>query len=648
MLIGAVLGALLTYVWMLPPPFYAAEAIIRVPGEEIETGMQLIQSESILAPAAQRSNYALAQLRSEIQVERQGESALIAVRVRTTDQKLAARAAKAAQAVAQVYLAETKDKQEREAGASLALIGEKIAQSEQELAEAEEELQDFKISNAAILAARPEDSVLLEGRLSEMDRRLRLVQAALQQLATLSRGTGEENSFTLFVAGYPPTESLERQLLSMLEKRRDLYWERLLLLRTRTEEAPEVKKLDFQLQELDREIQETGRSLETRYHSLSEELQSERRGVIRRLEQTRAAPQLTHTLETLTRRVEVKTAAWADLHRKLQETEIRQATREPAVVLVREAGEAQVQRLSSYPRVLLGALGGLAMGWLITWLWKPRAPSRKSPQTGILVEQSEGRARDLGIKVLGFIPSGQFAEASTLLSVQLDPESAAAQAYQKVSSELGSLLQELGEKSLLVTSALLQEGKTSLACNLAAALAKSGKRTLLVDANLRSPAIDRVFGLERYFGLSEVLRGVHAWKNMAKPASNVSESLLLLTAGRPVEDPADLVSSELAVKFWKELKAEFDWIVVDAPAALAFPEAARLGSQLACVVLAYQVATTSQELARQARRRLEEAGAKVLGAVLYGAERGFQVAAGSGEIGLQDEELRDIMGLTEE
>ena len=169
--------------------------------------------------------------------------------------------------------------------------------------------------------------------------------------------------------------------------------------------------------------------------------------------------------------------------------------------------------------------------------------------------------------------------------------------------------------SLLVTSALRDEGKTTVAANLAVAFAQAGREVLLVDANLRQPDLHRHFGLNNTHGLSDLLQSADLDIGEVVRPTGVAR-LRLLPAGVPPADAAAVASSPKMKETIQRLRRHADLLIVDSPAMLAATEAALLASCTEWTLIVVAAGRTSVSALRDLSRSLERAKAKVIGATL--------------------------------
>jgi capsular exopolysaccharide synthesis family protein len=160
----------------------------------------------------------------------------------------------------------------------------------------------------------------------------------------------------------------------------------------------------------------------------------------------------------------------------------------------------------------------------------------------------------------------------------------------------------------VVTSAQPREGKTTVSINFSLSLARLGRRVLLVDADLRRPSVHRVFGLKGRGGLGKALRAGDGWQRYVR--RDCAPGLDVLPAGAPVAGASELLSSPAMAALLEAAEAEYDFVVVDAPALLINAADARILAAVADGVLlvARSGATPRETLVRALRQVPNVAG----------------------------------------
>ena len=203
-------------------------------------------------------------------------------------------------------------------------------------------------------------------------------------------------------------------------------------------------------------------------------------------------------------------------------------------------------------------------------------------------------------------------DASKLFFLGARAHAGASAQFRALRSRLYALRQRRALKTLLLTSSTSGEGKTLVCANLAHALARqTERRILLLDCDLRSPSLHAILGAPAQPGLAAFLRGEAALDQILQRGP--LENLFFIPAGEPVQNPAQLWSRGLKTLL-AELAPLFDWILLDAPAAGAFPEAAGLAAACDGALLVVESGKIAADAAQAVAR---EIGAdRLLGVVL--------------------------------
>lgn len=195
------------------------------------------------------------------------------------------------------------------------------------------------------------------------------------------------------------------------------------------------------------------------------------------------------------------------------------------------------------------------------------------------------------------------------------PKSLASEAYRTIRT--GLLLSQAGEppRTILITSAQSSEGKTTTALNLAACLASSGGRVVIIDCDLRRPSVMKTLtGKSDYQGLVEILTGHLNWQDAVR--TDILKRVSVIPSGRIPPNPAELLGSQEMSHLLDTLADEFDYVMVDCPPILPVTDGVILSRIVDGVVLVVKGATTPRKVVSDARYRLSSVGARLLGVVL--------------------------------
>lgn len=203
------------------------------------------------------------------------------------------------------------------------------------------------------------------------------------------------------------------------------------------------------------------------------------------------------------------------------------------------------------------------------------------------------------------------------LLIDNDSNSPLAEAYRQLRTSI--LLSTAGHapKSLLVTSSLPSEGKTTTATNTAISLAQTGAKVLIIDADMRRPRLHQVFGVGNNLGLSTLLSSeLHDEDIEAAVQLDPGTKLHLLTSGPIPPNPAELIGSQQMNRLVSMLEGKFTHIVVDSPPIASFTDGVLIASMVDGVILVVHSGKSSRQVVRKSRQLLNDIGAKVFGVVL--------------------------------
>ena len=199
------------------------------------------------------------------------------------------------------------------------------------------------------------------------------------------------------------------------------------------------------------------------------------------------------------------------------------------------------------------------------------------------------------------------------LVVLADPDSPSAEAYRSLAANLQFAYADRQLQTIGITSAAEGEGKSTTVANLAVALAQSGRRVIVVDADLRRPGQHTLFGLQRDQGLTNLLVG-------DEPELPLQDSgapgVRILASGPAPSNPLEALASRRFDQALALARAQADFVLVDTPPAGALADVAVIAPRLDAVLLVVSAGRTKRDLARRAREQLERVNANLLGVVL--------------------------------
>jgi capsular exopolysaccharide synthesis family protein len=544
-------------------------------------------------------------------------------------------AAKVTNTIADTFVLSNLEQKTKSTSTTGDFLQQRVAELQSQIRTDEERLINYAKGHE-ILSLDAGQNIVVE-RLSGLNRQLleaenerKMAQADYR----VSREPGAADA--LAAAG---TREMEDQLAALKQKREQLLVEN-------TEEWPEVKDVVKQIAVLEKQIQETHsrvittalRVIETRYHQTLEREQALRKA----FDEQRSA--------TLT-----QNESAINYHIIEQETQtnkglldgLLQRAKENDVILAATPNNIHVTDYAIAPRVPIGPKR--FQGILLAFAFSIGFGVCLATMLEYLddsVRSTEDVGRILRLPALAVIPAiGRLASRRRRLkqsggdgTLQLgngngdsngngkfdkvlildgDQRSPLAEAYRQLRTSV--LLSSAGQapKTLLVTSCIAAEGKTTTSINLAVTLAQTGANVLIIDADMRRPRIHSIFGISNQRGLCNILAKDMSEAEILTLVHQEAESgLYLLTSGPIPPNPAELIGSAQMRNLIASLRKTFDHIVIDSPPIATFTDGVLLSALSDGVIMVIHANKCSRKVAQRSHQTLQEVGAKVLGVVL--------------------------------
>jgi Mrp family chromosome partitioning ATPase/capsular polysaccharide biosynthesis protein len=254
------------------------------------------------------------------------------------------------------------------------------------------------------------------------------------------------------------------------------------------------------------------------------------------------------------------------------------------------------------------------------------------------VRTADEVSQALGIPLLARLPRpSKRLAARHLLASLTQPSGASAESFRLLRTNLSFASLEHPARSILVTSALKGEGKTTTAANLAVTFARAGRRVALVDLDLRRPTLHKFFGLRSSPGLTDVVLGHSPLSDAmnavlldsGRPSGGPHEDtnghrtrglLEVLPAGQIPSDPAEFIETSSLGRLLDELHQHYDLVLIDSPPVLAVGDPLMLSARVDGVLLVARLALLRRPMLEELRRQLEMSPARLLGFVLASPE----------------------------
>ena len=569
---------------------------------------------------------AVSVLRSRTTVDPVKNSRLFHIKVEDTDPK---RARRVSDAIANAFIDQNLQTAVNSSIEAVSWLSGQVDHVKQELERDENALHDFKQTNDLPSTSINEASNML--RLEMIDYNTALTRTRTRKQELLARNTElgkvtPENpddlpSSELLASGY--LQQLRTQYQQAVKDRAALVAE------GKGENHPLVKSLTGRVQETSAAMLAEVRNIKASVERDLAIAEHEETGEQSLFEETRRRAVELNMKEIeyhrLDRAREENEKLFELLTSKMKEADLARMMRGNNIRIVDPAEDPGGPVRPQIPlNVGIAAIAGLVLGLAFTWMREQLDKSVKTPQDleehlgatflGLLPEMLDDTERRPSGRRRGARRHAPVPGSHVELVVHEHPLSGIAEAARSIRTNIMFMNPDRPYRRLLISSAAPMEGKTTVACSIAIALAQGGQRVCIVDCDLRRPRIHRVFERAGDAGVTNVMVGEATVDEVAKPT--VVPNLWSVPAGPVPPSPADLLHSERFRRFLDELSERFDRVIIDSPPLAAVTDSAVLSTLVDGTVFVVRAFKTSKQLARQGLRTLHDVDARVVGAVL--------------------------------
>ncbi len=301
---------------------------------------------------------------------------------------------------------------------------------------------------------------------------------------------------------------------------------------------------------------------------------------------------------------------WATLYEKYMSLRIAEALEQRGLEII-EVAEAGVRVSPRTTRnvilaLFLGLILGVGMAFLVDYL-------------DDTLKAREDFERNYGAPIIGEIarttPVGE--EEREVIYFTL-PDSPAAEGFRNLRTNVQFLNLDGSTRLIMATSSSPEEGKTSVAINLGAALSEMGRKVLVVEADLRRPVLDKLMQEKSQKGITDLIMGTASAEETIKRVGN--ENLYVLMSGPKPPNPAEIVSSQAMHDLLLRLREEYDYVIVDAPPVLAVSDAIAMAPMMDGVLVVASHNMATRDGAKHTMELLGKVETRVLGVVINNVE----------------------------
>jgi len=539
-----------------------------------------------------------------------------------------ATAARITNAVADTFVRANLEKKNETNTSTSEFLSRRVAELQTQIRTDEEKLVSYAKSNQ-ILSLDASQNTVVE-RLAGLNKQL------LEAENDRKMAEAEYNAAKAPGAAGALAEANGKDIADTESKLADLKQKRAQLAVDATDEAPEIKEIDQQIAELQKHLTETRArntstlltNLGTRYRQTLAREEALRKAFNQQKSETVTKNEAAINYRILQQEIETNKGLLDSLLQRSKENDVVLAGRPNNISIVDYAivpdypvGPARMRS------VMLAFVLALALGVGLALFLEYLDDT---------IHSTDDVEKFLRLPALAVIPAmggvsrrRLFSSATALqkrngnnggnpeLLLKINGRSALAESYRQLRTSV--LLSTAGRapKTLLITSSLPGEGKTTTAVNTAISLAQTGANVLIIDADMRRPRLRSIFDLPEREGLSSILSSEMKPQDMLNAiAKDPTTGLHVLTSGPIPPNPAELLGSDQMRKLIGVLSVPFTHIVIDSPPVSSFTDGVLIASMVDGVLLVVHGGKSSRGVVRRSRQLLLDVGAKLFGVVL--------------------------------
>lgn len=504
----------------------------------------------------------------------------------------------------QVYLDQSLSSKTEEASRTVTFIEEQLQGTRSELEQSEKNLQSYKATTGVVKLDTEAEELIRKLSDIEKERAAVILQRKQTEFALTALQEAARKGEIYAPVGFRD----DPQISAMANRLTELAVQKGALISGNTENHPQVKALQSQIDELQRKIQST---YETARRNLGRQEVSIEQQIKQYEDKLRTLPAAERDLAGLMRFSKVNADIYTFLLQKHEEARIAKASTISNIKVVDPAiTPDNPLKPQKKKNLLLGLLLGLMAGVGAVFFIEYLDDTVKGP---------EEAQRVIGAPILAIIPfidsdEEQQSDLHAAMITHLRPKSAIAEAFRSLRTSLHFSAINREKQVLIVTSTFPGEGKSTIAANLAITLSQTGARVLVIDGDMRRPSLHSKFKHSKVPGLSELLAGDVASASLLHDTG--IPNLSLISAGTTPPNPAELLGSEKMAELLTALRAQYDHIIIDAPPVLAVTDAPLLTNRCDLVLVVLETERVPVKAARRMVEMLANVQAPVGGIVI--------------------------------
>jgi succinoglycan biosynthesis transport protein ExoP len=373
------------------------------------------------------------------------------------------------------------------------------------------------------------------------------------------------------------------------------------------DDYPKLKRLRNQMtkmkERLGTEVQKVVESLEMEYNVLQAREQALQNALDRQKTKALGISKKAIQYNILKREAETDRQMYELVLQRLKETDLSGNIQANNIRVIDEAKTPESpikprKKVSAAMSAILGLILGISLALGVEYLDNT-------------VKSRDDLERFVSYPILGVIPTFQVRGGRS-------PQQLAAECFRTLRTNLRFVLRDSKYKTIVVTSSEAGEGKSTIVYNLGQYFASAGLKVLIIDADLRFPVLEKMFGVEKSPGLTEAFLSSNGYQDMI--VTTEMEKLYLMPSGTLPDNPSELLGSDQMKRLIEALRDDYDLILIDSPPVLSVSDSSVLASLAENVLLVVRQGKATFPAIRKAVKQLEQVHAQIVGLAFNGID----------------------------
>jgi len=513
-----------------------------------------------------------------------------------------------ANAIVQAYIDETLDIKSSLTKYSLKWMTSKAGQEQRKLEESEKKLQKFKRENDIItvenkLAIYPQKLSEFSSQLSIAQAKEKENEAVYNQIVKVGKNFKALETIPLF-ANNTVLQNLRDRIYASQQNIKELSkkfgYKHPAIIQAKAEQNLLLKEREVEIRRIESATKNAYELSKTRVKDLSELIASTKAELLDMNERF-----MQYTI--MAREKEMNQAVYNALSTSIKKENLTEQSQDLKIWVTKKADLPSApfspnKKKEMSQGLVFGLLGGIILALFLEYLDNT-------------VKDAKTVEERFNLTVLGTVEELDGSKDSIETYILENSLSSLAESYRQIRSSLLFSTPDHPPRTLLITSMVQQEGKTSTTGNLAHILAQNEKKVLIIDCDMRRPRQHSVFGITNEYGLSNYLSG-NTDDNHQLIQNTQDGAISMIPSGPVPPNPAELLSSKKMLRILEKAQGQFDFVLLDSPPVLQVTDSLMLGQLVEGTIVVVRAGKTTYEMLESGIKKLRDSHINILGLVL--------------------------------